>query len=73
MYSILLKLAVHAHGRGKRLGTCLVLQQCASCVMSLQHVPMFEYASYAQAWKRHAPQYVPSVCHVCCGHSCVCD
>ena len=23
---------LHGHGRGKRLGTCLVLQQCVSCV-----------------------------------------
>ena len=38
----LLKLAVHGHGRGKRLGSCLVLQSHASCVVSLQHVPMFQ-------------------------------
>ena len=35
MYPILLKLVVHGHGRGKRLGTCLVLQPCVSCVVSL--------------------------------------
>ena len=45
LYSILLKSVVHGHGRGKLLGTCLVLQPCASCVVSLQHVPMFQYAS----------------------------
>ena len=26
-------LAVHGHGRGTRLGTCLVQQQCVSCVV----------------------------------------
>ena len=25
---------LHGHGRGKRLGTCLVLQPCVSCVVS---------------------------------------
>ena len=38
-------LAVHGHGRGKRLGTCLVLQPHVSGVMSLQHMPMFHSAS----------------------------
>ena len=32
---------LHGHGRGKRLGTCLVLQPCVSCVVSLQHASMF--------------------------------
>ena len=53
-------LAVHRHGQGKRLGTCLVLQPGESGVVSLQHVLMFHYAGYAQAWRRHVPQYVPS-------------
>ena len=35
--------AVHGHGRGKCFRTCLVLQPHASCVVSLQHVPMFHY------------------------------
>ena len=26
---------MHEHGGGKRLGTCLVLELCVSCVMSL--------------------------------------
>ena len=64
-------LVVHGHGRCKSLGTCLVLELRASCVTRLQHVPMFEYASCARAWTRYAPQYMPSVCYVCCGHSCV--
>ena len=38
---------MHGHGGGKCLGTCLVLQPRASCVMSLQRVPMFEYAGCA--------------------------
>ena len=31
-------LFMHGHGRGTRLGTCLVEQQCVSCVHTLQHV-----------------------------------
>ena len=27
-------LAMHGHGRGTRLGTCLVQQQCVSCVVA---------------------------------------
>ena len=42
MYFILLKSAVHGHGRGKRLGTCIVLQPHVSCAVSLQHEPMFQ-------------------------------
>ena len=34
-------LAMPGHGRGKLLGTCLVLEPCALGVVSLQHVPMF--------------------------------
>ena len=64
-------LAVHEHGRGKRLGTCLVLESRALCFVSLQHVPMFEYASCARAWMRHTPRYMSSVCCVCCGHCCM--
>ena len=41
-------LDVHGHERGKRLGMCLVLQSHASCVRSLQHVSMFEYARCAR-------------------------
>ena len=37
-------LAMCGHGRCKRLGSCLVLQPGASCVVSLQHVPMFHSA-----------------------------
>ena len=37
-------LVVNGHGRCKRLGTCLVLEPRASCVVSLQHVPLFEYS-----------------------------
>ena len=36
----LIMLLVHGHGRGKCLGTCLVLESCVSCVVSLQHVCM---------------------------------
>ena len=68
VYLILLKSVVHGHGRGQRLGTYLVLEPCVSCVMSLQHVSVFDCASCAQAWARHAPQYVPSVFCVCRGH-----
>ena len=35
MYFVLLKSALHRHGQGKRLGTCLVFQPHASCVVSL--------------------------------------
>ena len=38
-------LAMHGHGRGKCLGTCLVLEPHVSGVMSLQHVPMFHSIS----------------------------
>ena len=36
----LIMLVVHGHGRGKRLGTCLVMKPFASGVESLQHVCM---------------------------------
>ena len=48
LYLIFITLLVYGHGRCKRLGTCLVLELHASCVMSLQHVPMFEYAGCAR-------------------------
>ena len=48
MYLILLKSSVHGHGRGKRLGTCLVLEPCAQCVVRSQNVPMFQYAGCAR-------------------------
>ena len=48
MFQCLNILVVHRHGRGKRLGTCLVLELCSSCVVSLQHVPMFQYAGCAR-------------------------
>ena len=38
---------MHGHGQGKRLGTCLALEQRVLCVMSLEHVPMFEYIGCA--------------------------
>ena len=73
-------LAVHGHGRGKRLVTCLVLQPHAFCVMSLQHVPIFHYAGcehlnmlVVHGHGQGTPRYVPSVCRICCGHNCVCD
>ena len=62
-------LDVHGHGRGKRLGMCLVVELRASCVVSLQHVSMFEYAGYARVWTMEALWYVPCagatyvVCH----------
>ena len=62
-------LASHGHGQGKRLGMCLVLQPRASCVVSFQHVLMFQYAGCARAWMKHAPQYVPCAAAarvVCC-------
>ena len=55
----LIILVVHGHGRGKRLGTCLVVKPCASYFMSLQYISMFDYAGGAQAWTRHAPWYLP--------------
>ena len=58
-------LAMRRHGRGKRLGTCLVLQPGASGVVSLQHVSMFHYVGCARAWTRHAPQYVPLASAAC--------
>ena len=62
-------LAVHRHGRGKRLGTSLVLELHVSCVVSLQYVSMFEYAGCARVWTRQAPWYVPcarAACILCC-------
>ena len=41
-------MVVHGHGRGKRLGTCLVLEPRALCVVNLQHAPMFQYAGCAR-------------------------
>ena len=64
-------LVVHGHGRGTRLGTCLVLELCALCMVILQHVAMLEYAGCAWTWIRYAHRYVPSVSHMCCRHSCV--
>ena len=43
-------LAVNGHGRGTRLGTCLVQRQCFSCVITLQHVSMFQFLD----WTGHA-------------------
>ena len=31
---------VHGHGRGKRLGTCLVVKPYVLCAVSVQHVCM---------------------------------
>ena len=59
---------VHGHGRGKPLGMRLVLEPCALCAVSLQHVSMFDCACCACAWTRHAPRYMPSVRRLCCGH-----
>ena len=41
-------LVIQGHGRGKRLGMCLVLEICVLCVVSLQHVSMFDYAGGAR-------------------------
>ena len=71
MHSNFFKSAVHGYGRGKRLGVCLVLQPYASVVVSLQRVSMFHYAGYVQAWTRHAPRYMPSVCCICYGLCCM--
>ena len=40
-------LAVCRHEPGKSLGTCLLHEPCALCVMSLQHVLMFQYVGCA--------------------------
>ena len=56
---------MRGHGRGKRLGTFLVLELHGLGVMSLQHVPMLHYAGYARAWTRHAPRYVPCASAAC--------
>ena len=42
--------------------------------LSLQHVSMFQYASYARAWTRQAPWYVPCAPAVCvrCGEFAAC-
>ena len=58
-------LAVRKHGRGKRLGTCLVLEPRASGVMSLQHVSMFEYVGCAWEWMMQASWYVPCAQAAC--------
>ena len=65
---IFIVLMTHGHGRGKRLGTCLVLKLSVLCVVSLQHVSMFDYAGGASAWTRQLPWYVPcgeAMCVVC--------
>ena len=64
---------VHGHGRGKRLRTCVVLEPCASCAVSLQNVSVFDCAGCTWAWTRHVPRYVPSVHRVCHGHCCMRD
>ena len=46
---ILILLVVHRHGRGKRLGTSLVVKLYTSCFVSLEHVSMFDYAGGARA------------------------
>ena len=66
-------LDVPRHKRGKRLGACLVLEPCVSCVVRLQHVLMFDSIGCARAWKRHAPRYVPSVRRVYHDHCCMRD
>ena len=71
MCQCFIMLVVHVHGRGMRLGTCLVLQPHASCVVSLQHVSMFQYAGYVEVWMRQAPWYVPCASAGCVG--CYCD
>ena len=43
-----IKLVLHGHGRGKSLGTYLVLQLRVSGVVSLQHVSMFQYVGCAK-------------------------
>ena len=53
------------HGRGKSLGTCLVLEPHASGVVNLQHVLMFQYAGCARAWTRQAPWYMPCTSATC--------
>ena len=58
-------LDMHGHGRGKRLGTCLVLKLRASCVVSLQHVSMFQYAGCTRAWTMQAPWYMSCASAVC--------
>ena len=55
----LIILVVHRHGRGKRLGTCLVVKPCASCFVSLQYISIFDYVGDAWAWTRHASWYFP--------------
>ena len=44
-----IKLALQGHGRGKSLGTYLVLQLRVSGVVSLKHVSMFQYVGCAKA------------------------
>ena len=50
-------LVVHGHGRGTRLGMCLVQQQCVSCV-TLQHVLVFPFLHWAGACTRHGTRPV---------------
>ena len=50
------------------VGMCLVLKPCVFCVVSLQHVSMFDYVGDARAWTRQATLYMPcgeAVCAVC--------
>ena len=65
---ILIIPVMHDHGRGKRLGTCLVVKPYVWCVVSLQHMSLFDYAGGAWAWTRQRPWYLPcgeTVCIVC--------
>ena len=52
---------MHGHGRGTRLGTCLVEQQCVSCVHTLQHVLVFSFLGWAGACTRHSAWHTASV------------
>ena len=59
---------VHGHGRGRHLGICFMVKPCVSCVMSLRHMCIFDYAGGAWAWTRQAHLHVPcgeAVCVVC--------
>ena len=64
---------MHGHGRGTRLGTCLVHQQCvsyvvafAACVTADKCSVLFLISLHLLwAWTRHAPWYVPCAPHAC--------
>ena len=72
MCLILLKSPMHRHGRGTGLGTCLVYAPCVVAFVACENADKFSVyvlhfteVSYARAWTRQAPLYVPCASATC--------